>query len=247
MSFLDRVAAEKHKEVEALLQSPWPETSQAPAPRSLAAALKAPPFSAIAEIKRSSPSQGPIRPGADPIEIASDYRDSGASALSILTDAPHFGGHIDDLKAVRGSVELPLLRKDFLVHPIQVHEARAAGADAVLLIVAMLSIEQLKTLASEASNLGMDTLVEVHTADELEVALEIEAPIIGVNSRDLKTMEIDLSRAETLLSTIPSHVVRVAESGIHTPAHRDRMIKAGAQAGFAISERVARSEMRDER
>ncbi len=230
MSFLERISIEKRKEVERLLEAPWPDTTAAPQPRSLAAALQSAPFGAIAEIKRRSPSQGPIRPNADAAEIATSYAAAGAAALSILTDNPHFGGHISDVKAVRDCVDLPLLRKDFLLHPVQVHQARAAGADAVLLIVAMLSIEELRTLAAEAASLGMESLVEVHTPTELAVALEVKAPIIGVNSRDLKTMDIDLSRAEALLSDIPSHVVRVAESGIHTPAQRDRMIQAGAQA-----------------
>ncbi|MEE2752190.1 MAG: indole-3-glycerol phosphate synthase TrpC [Myxococcota bacterium] len=230
MSFLERISIEKQAEVERLLAAPWPDTTTAPTPRSLAKALQASQFGAIAEIKRCSPSQGPIRPDADPAEIATGYAAAGAAALSVLTDAPHFGGHISDLKTVRDCVDIPVLRKDFLLHPVQLHEARAAGADAVLLIVAMLSIETLTDLASEAASLGMDSLVEVHTPHELAVALEIEAPIIGVNSRDLKTMDIDLARAESLLSDIPDHVVRVAESGIHTPAHRDRMKDAGAHA-----------------
>lgn len=230
MSFLDRVSIEKVAEVERLLAKPWPDTTDAPAPRSLAKALRSPGLVAIAEIKRRSPSQGPIRPNADATEIALAYAAAGAGALSILTDQPHFGGQLSDLQAVRAHVELPLLRKDFLLHPIQIHEARAAGADAILLIVAMLSTEVLQSLYSEARILGMDALVEVHTQEELQVALEIKASIIGVNSRDLKTMEVDLARSESLLASIPSGVVRVAESGIHTPTDRDRMLEAGADA-----------------
>jgi indole-3-glycerol phosphate synthase len=230
VSFLDQISLEKKAEVERLLGKPWPDITTSPPPRSLARALRSPGLVAIAEIKRCSPSQGPICPDADAAEIACAYAAAGASALSVLTDKPHFGGHISDLQTVRSSVELPILRKDFLLHPIQIHEARAGGADAVLLIVAMLSVENLQSLHAEAHRLGMDALVEVHTQEELQVALNIEAPIIGVNSRDLKTMEIDLSRTESLLSQIPSEVIRVAESGIHTQADRDRMFAAGADA-----------------
>ncbi|MCB9745890.1 MAG: indole-3-glycerol phosphate synthase TrpC [Alphaproteobacteria bacterium] len=228
MSFLDRIAPEKWQEVAALRAAP--PSPAGPPIRSLVDALRAPGLSALAEVKRRSPSRGDIRPGADAAEIARSYVAHGAAAISVLTDGPHFGGSLADLTAVRQAVPVPVLRKDFLVDPIQVAEARAYGADAVLLIVAMLSPNQLAELLSAARELGMQALVETHDAAELEVALTAGARVVGVNNRDLKALQIDLATCERLLPTVPPGVVKVAESGLSSPAHLARMQAAGADA-----------------
>ena len=230
MSFLSQIAKEKEAEVAALLDRGLPKALGAPPVRSLAAALRAPGLSAIAEIKRRSPSQGELRAAADPAAIALDSQAKGAAAISVLTDGPHFGGSIEDLRAVRSAVDLPVLRKDFLLHPAQLHESRAAGADAVLLIVAMLEAPLFRLLFYAAEGLGMEVLVEVHDKEELALALECGATIIGVNNRNLATLEVDLAVAEQLIPTIPTDRVRVAESGIQEADDSQRMARAGADA-----------------
>jgi len=230
VSFLDVVAEEKALEVARLRAGPLPDPHRAPTPRSLAAALSAPGLSAIAEVKRCSPSQGAIRPDADAAAIARGYEQAGAAAISVLTDGPHFGGSLADLAAVRDAVGCPVLRKDFLVDPIQVLESRTAGADAVLLIVAMLSDRQLLELLASARETGLEALVEIHTAEELDRAVAAGSEILGVNSRNLADLTIDLGRAEALIALAPAHAIRVAESGLHTPADLERMAQAGASA-----------------
>jgi len=230
VSFLDAVAKEKGLEVAQLKAGPLPDPHRAPTPRSLAAALSAPGLSAIAEVKRRSPSQGTIRPDADAAAIARGYEQAGAAAISVLTDGPHFGGSLADLAAVRDAVACPVLRKDFLVDPIQVLEARTAGADAVLLIVAMLSDRQLRELLASARETGMEALVEIHTAAELDRAVAAGAEIVGVNSRNLADLTIDLARAEALIQQAPADVLRVAESGLYSRADLERMATAGAHA-----------------
>ena len=229
MTFLDRVRREKEAEVDALLANPPSLESLSPT-RSLFAALTGSGISAIAEIKRRSPTHGDIRPGADPVEIARQYESAGASALSMLTDGPHFGGSLSELRAVREAVSIPVLRKDFLIHPLQIDEARNAGADAVLLIVAMLSDQELKTMLERSHTLGMDALVEVHDAVELQRALRCPAKIIGINNRDLKSLKIDLAHAEKLLPRCDGDRIRVAESGIFNREDVLRMQSAGADA-----------------
>lgn len=227
-SFLDRIRPEKEAEVAALLAAP-PTPLQTPV-RSLSKALRAPGLSAIAEIKRSSPSRGEIRPGADPVAIARSYEAAGAAAISVLTDRPHFGGTLQDLEAVRDAVELPVLRKDFLIHRVQLDQARAHGADAALLMVSMLSPAELGSMLAHAHDLGLECLVEAHSAEELQIALDSGAQIVGVNNRDLHTLNIDLAVCEALLPTLPPEVVAVAESGVHRRADAVRMEKAGAHA-----------------
>ena len=229
MSFLQQVRQEKQREVDALLQNP-PMLQNRSSLRSLKTALSSEGVAAIAEIKRRSPTRGPIRPGSKPAEIAVQYEAYGACAISMLTDTPHFGGRLEELEEVRQSIQLPVLRKDFLIHPIQVDESYAAGADAVLLIVAMLSDSELSALLKRSEDLGMDTLVEVHDAAELERALATSAPIIGVNNRNLKSLEIDLAQAEELLPMCPEDRIRVAESGLFFKEDVDRMVSAGADA-----------------
>jgi indole-3-glycerol phosphate synthase len=206
---------------------------QVPPARSLARALgreAGGPVRVLAEIKRASPSAGPIRADADPALIARDYAAGGAAALSVLTDRRYFDGDLRFLAAVRPVVELPLLRKDFMIDPYQVVEALAAGADAVLLIVAALDDALLAELHATATRLGMDALVEVHDAAEAERALAIGARLIGVNHRDLRTFAIDLGLTAAIAPMLPAGTVLVAESGLRTPADVARVAAAGADA-----------------
>ena len=175
-------------------------------------------LSIIAEVKRSSPSKGALATIADPAGLAKVYESAGASVVSVLTERRRFGGSLDDLDAVRERVSIPVLRKDFMVDEYQFYEARAHGADLVLLIVAALSSQQLRDFASLAKELGMQALVEVHTEDEMIRALEISPAIVGVNSRNLKTLEVDPQVFAALLPMIPKNVIAVAESGISTRA-----------------------------
>jgi len=180
-------------------------------------------MSVIAEVKRSSPSKGDLAQIADPAKLAEKYQTAGASAISVLTEQRRFKGSLADLIAVRNAVELPILRKDFMVDEYQFFEARAYGADLVLLIVAALSKSQLRDYLSLTEELGMSALVEIHTLDELEDAMAIEPKIIGVNARNLKTLEVDINLFDELIPRIPSELVRVAESGI---ANRSQVVAA---------------------
>ncbi len=205
------------------------------------ALLAAPPPAVIAEIKRRSPSKGLIRQDFDPVACAEAYAAAGAAALSILTDEHYFGGQLDDLAKVRRAVSLPLLRKDFVVDAYQIDEARVAGADAVLLIVAALEAPALLRLAERARALGLDVLVEVHDEQELAVALGAGANLIGVNNRDLRTFEVDLGVTERIARQLPGQgeAVLVAESGIAGPGDIQRLEKAGASA-FLVGESLMR-------
>ena len=194
----------------------------------------------IAEVKRSSPSKGNLAPISDPAALAEKYQEAGAAAVSVLTEQRRFGGSLADLDAVRSRIEIPVLRKDFMVDEYQFLEARAHGADIVLLIVAALSKSQLKDFYDLASELGMASLVEVHTQSELESAMDISPRIVGVNSRNLKTLEVSSSVFEELIPTIPSSVIRVAESGISTRADVAQAQKAGATA-ILVGESLVKS------
>jgi indole-3-glycerol phosphate synthase len=199
--------------------------------RSFAAALRAPGLSVIAEHKRSSPSAGLISdPPRELPEVVGAYERAGAAALSILTEGPNFGGSLDDLRAARAAVALPLLRKDFIVERYQVHEADAAGADAILLIVAGLDRPTLAELHALARELELAVLVEVHDERELERALKLEAEVIGVNNRDLTTLRVDTERTYALRASIPEGHVVVAESGFSQPAQLVRLAEAGIDA-----------------
>ncbi len=192
----------------------------------------------IAEVKRRSPSQGMINPDLDPVTHAAAYASAGASAISVLTDGPYFGGSLDDLRAIAARVRVPLLRKDFIIDPLQVAEARAAGASAVLLIVRALTPARLSELTCAAHDWGLATLVEVHDADELAIALAGDAPVIGVNSRNLDTFEIDVASAWALIGRIPADRVVIAESGMANQADVRRAVEAGADGvliGTALS------------
>jgi indole-3-glycerol phosphate synthase len=200
------------------------------APGRLREALSAPGIGVIAEIKRRSPSAGQLRATVDVPSIASAYEQGGACALSVLTEGPHFGGSLEDLRAARAACGLPILRKDFVVDPFQLHEAVTAGADAVLLIVAALPIERLAELRAKAATLALDALVEVHDERELDVALEIGAEIVGVNNRDLRDFSVDVERTFTLLERMPDGVTVVSESGIESPDQLRRLQEAGVDA-----------------
>ncbi len=194
----------------------------------------------IAEVKRSSPSKGNLAPISDPAALAEKYQEAGAAAVSVLTEQRRFGGSLADLDSVRSRIEIPVLRKDFMVDEYQFLEARAHGADIVLLIVAALSKSQLKDFYDLATELGMASLVEVHTQSELESAMDISPRIVGVNSRNLKTLEVSASVFEELIPTIPSSVIRVAESGISTRADVAQAQKAGATA-ILVGESLVKS------
>lgn len=183
----------------------------------------------IAEFKRASPSAGEIA-DVDLAERARAYEAGGARAISVLTEPTRFGGAMADLEAARLACTLPVLRKDFVVHPVQVIESRAFGADAVLLIAAALTELELKALLSATADLGMDALVETHSREDLDKALATDAPVVGVNARDLETLEVDVDRALGLLPVIPADRLAVLESGVSTREQVDRAIEAGARA-----------------
>lgn len=187
----------------------------------------------IAEVKKASPSKGLIRPNFDPIAIARRYEETGAPAISVLTDEKYFQGKLEYLTQIRQAVGIPLLRKDFIIDPMQVYEARAAGADAILLIVAALSLGHMHELLEVARGLGMAALVEVHTESELCTALSVGADIIGINNRDLQTFETRLETTLELASRVPPDQVLVSESGINTRADVERLMEAGVDAILA--------------
>ncbi|MCX5745529.1 MAG: indole-3-glycerol phosphate synthase TrpC [Proteobacteria bacterium] len=215
----------------------------APPVRGLRAALRQPPgepVRVLAEIKRASPSAWPIRPGADPAEIARAYAAAGAAALSVLTDRQFFDGELGFLARCREAVAIPLLRKDFLIDTYQIAEARAAGADGVLLIVAALSVAKLGELIACADGFGLDVLVEVHDEHEAEVAIAANANLIGVNHRDLRTFTIDMSLTGVIAPMVPPGTVLVAESGIKVTADLQLLGAVGAHA-VLVGEQLMRA------
>lgn len=236
---LTRILAAKRKEVaEARARIPDADirrrAAQADPPRgfhaSMRRAIEAGRPAIIAEIKRASPSRGLIRSDFDPAGIAKSYEANGASCLSILTDREFFGGSSDDLRAARAACRLPVLRKDFIVEPYQVYEARSWGADCILLIMDAAPDETLVKLAALAREVGMDVLVECHDGAQLERALGIDTPLIGVNNRDLRTFETRLETTLDLLPRVPAGKTLVTESGIADPSHVERLKAAGVSA-----------------
>ena len=212
----------------------------APPRRDFAAALAAPGRRIVAEVKRASPSLGRIRDDFDPVAIAAGYASAGAAAISVLTEPRFFDGSLDYLAAIRERVDIPLLRKDFLFEPYQVYEARAAGADAFLLIAAILRTEVIRELVALGREMDMTALVEVHTAEQLERALAADATVIGINNRDLDTFVTTLETGLALLGSVPSGRTVVIESGLKTTADLARFEAAGVRA-FLIGETFMRA------
>jgi indole-3-glycerol phosphate synthase len=223
-------------ELEALLEHRPSEST-----RPFSEALTRPGVSVIAEHKRRSPSAGTIREGATVSEIVQAYERGGAAALSILTEPFHFAGTLDDLREARAASTLPVLRKDFIVDPYQLYEAAAAGADAILLIVAALEPQQLDYLLREAGALDLDALVEVHDERELEQALEVEADVLGLNNRDLADFSVDIERTYELLSDVPAGKTVVSESGFSTRDQLDELERVGVDA-VLIGETLMRAD-----
>jgi indole-3-glycerol phosphate synthase len=210
--------------------------------RSFRDALSGPGIAVIAEFKRCSPSAGALRAHADVAEIARAYERGGADALSVLTEGPNFGGSLDDLRLARASCALPALRKDFIVDPYQLYEARLAGADAVLLIVAALSPSELEALHRLARELALAALVEIHDASELGVALDAGAEVLGINNRDLRDFTVEVERTFALLELIPPGVSVVSESGISSPEQLARLERAGV-AAVLVGESLMRAPL----
>jgi indole-3-glycerol phosphate synthase len=199
------------------------------------------PPALIAEVKRASPSAGMIAEDVNPSVLARAYQAGGAAAVSVLTEPRYFQGSLADLQAVRSSVSIPVLRKDFLIHPSQVIEARASGADAVLLIVAALTGAQLRALLEAAADVGLATLVETHSDEDLRRALDSDAKLIGVNARDLETLEVDVAGALARVGRVPDDRISVLESGISTRANVDAALEAGASA-ILVGEALMRAD-----
>lgn len=241
---LERIIAYKKDEVSALRQRFSRESLEAAADcappvsgfaAALARAATSRTNALICEIKRRSPSAGEILPGADPVEIARDYEAGGAACLSVLTDGPSFGGSLDDLDRIRRAVRLPLLRKDFMIDPLQVIEARAHGADCILIILSAVDDSLAGELHGVADSLGMDVLIETHDENEMERALRLPSPLIGVNNRDLKRMVTDLGTTERLAGMLDPGRLLIAESGISSAGDILRLRRAGARC-FLIGE-----------
>ena len=216
------------------------QLAQAPSVIDAHPRLTADPMTIIAEVKRSSPSKGALAAIESPASLAARYEEAGAAVVSVLTEKRRFGGSLEDLIEVRKAISTPILRKDFMVDEYQFFEARAAGADVVLLIVAALSKNQLKDYYDLATELGMAVLVETHTEQEIEDAMVINPRIVGVNARNLKTLEIDLAAFSRLIPMIPAEVIRVAESGISQRSEVEIAHNAGAQA-ILVGETLVKS------
>lgn len=243
MGFLEDICEQKRAEV-ASRRKVMPASALAPHPAArrhgFLESLSRPGIRLVCEVKRASPSEGAIAGDDDIVKRAHTYRAGGAAAISVLTDGLHFGGSLDDLRTLREEVSVPLLRKDFVVDAYQVAEAESAGANAVLLIVAALDQPHLRDLYQEIRGRGMEALVEVHDARELERAVDLGARVIGINNRNLKTLEVDLATCRALLPTLPGDCVGVAESGISSYAEVEELHELGARA-FLIGTSLMRS------
>lgn len=228
---LDAVVARKRAEVELLradAEALWARATSAPAPHGFRAALH--DGCVIAEMKRRSPSGGMLQPDLDPVSTALAYAEAGAAAISVLTDGPDFGGSLDDLAAARAAAGLPILCKDFIVDALQVAQARASGADAVLLIVSVLGRVGLRECLEAAAGAGLDALVEVHDESEAALAVDHGARLVGINNRDLRSLTTDLGTFSRLRPLLPNGVTVVAESGVRTADDCARMVEQGATA-----------------
>ncbi|RLL42046.1 indole-3-glycerol phosphate synthase TrpC [Oceanobacillus piezotolerans] len=232
MTILDKILVEKRKEVTELVKQTFdqiPEKLTVPSFKEQVDASST--VQIISEIKRASPSKGDINQGVDPITQAKQYEANGASAISVLTDKAFFNGTIDDLKAVREVVDIPILCKDFVIHPVQIDQAQAAGANIILLIVAALNDEDLRSLYNYAIERQLEVLVEVHNEEEMERALKLQPDIIGINNRNLKTFEVDIATTERLASMVTNpEILLISESGMRTQEDVIRVRDVGAEA-----------------
>ena len=244
---LDTIVARKKQEVISLRQRGLPQMKKAVAPpRGFIRALTiAPGVAIIAEAKKASPSKGVIQPDFDPVRIARKYREGGAQCLSVLTDVDFFQGALAYIPLVREAVELPVLRKDFIIDPLQIEEAHAVGADAILLIAAILDVGQLREFRLLAESLGMDVLVEVHDERDLESALAAESRLIGINNRNLNDFSVSLETTFRLLQQIPDGIPVVSESGISSVDDMRRLKAAGVKAAL-IGESLMRAGQQDQ-
>ena len=248
MTILDKIIQEKRLEVERLLvQEIELQEERTPRPSLFKKLYEADRLQVISEIKRASPSKGLIAEGADPVAQAEIYVNAGAAAISVLTDTPFFKGTFDDLAAVANHVEIPLLCKDFIIHEVQIDRAKSAGASVILLIVAALTEQELIKLDAYAIAAGLEVLVEVHDAEELERAIAIDAKLIGVNNRDLRTFKVDLKKTEEIAALFPFHEERVliSESGIWEAEDAQFVSDVGAR-GILVGESLMRSGNVDE-
>jgi indole-3-glycerol phosphate synthase len=247
-TILDQIVADKRLELAAAKERVSESElehrlakSESTTPRGFRAALEATPFvRVIAEVKRKSPSAGAIHAGADAAGVAKTYAEAGAACISVLTDGPHFGGSLDDLRAVRAAVDVPLLRKDFILERYQVLEARLAGADAVLLIAEILDDATLTSLLRETHNLGMDALAECYDAENVSRLVDAGAKLIGINNRDLRSFEVRLEQTLELAKRVPMGVTLVSESGIRTRADVERLAADKVKA-ILVGETLMRS------
>ncbi len=236
-TILDRIVADKRDELASArttlsLAEVQARARAAPAVRLFSSALRGPGVALIAEVKKASPSRGLLRADFDPIQLARAYAEAGAAVISVLTDAQHFQGSLADLRSIHDALPdgPPLLRKDFVFDEYQIYEARSAGADALLLICAILEKQLLGELLTCAKSLGMDALVEVHDERELEAAVSTGAEVVGINNRDLRSFAVDLSTTERLAPLVPGSTTLVAESGIFTRGHIRRLEACGVNA-----------------
>jgi indole-3-glycerol phosphate synthase len=249
-SVLDEILAGVREDVAARQQQrPFEQIRElaaaTPPARDAFGLLRSPGVGVIAEVKRSSPSKGQLAEIPDPAKLAGEYAAGGARCISVLTESRWFGGSLEDFDAVRAAVDVPLLRKDFVISPYQVHEARAHGADLVLLIVAALEQNALVGLLDRVESLGMCALVEVHTEEEADRALAAGARVIGVNARNLRTLEVDRSVFERIAPGLPNNVVKIAESGVRGPHDLIRYASAGADAVLVGEGLVTHKSPRD--
>ena len=244
---LDKICKDKRvhvkaKKAETSLADIKARATDSDKPRGFINALKANPgISLISEVKKASPSKGVIREDFDPVAIAQIYEENGASCLSVLTDEPYFQGHDDYFAAIRQAVKLPMLRKDFMIDEYQIYESRALGADCILIIMACLSDDQAKALYDLSIDLGMDVLVEVHDEEELERSILLNPAMVGVNNRNLKTLEVSHDTGLALSQKLPENVLRIAESGIYTSGDLKKFLDHG-YAGFLVGESLMRED-----
>jgi indole-3-glycerol phosphate synthase len=237
-TILDRIVARKIEEL-AALPAGYSATRSSP-PRDFAAALRKDSVALIAEVKHASPSKGVLIEGFDPVALGTAYAANGAAAISVLTDRDFFQGSLDDLRAVRSAVDVPCLRKDFIIDERQIAEAHAANADAILLIVAILDDARLRDLHAAIGDAGLTALIETHTEAEMERALRLSPRLIGINNRDLHTFSIDLDVTRRLARLVPPDVTLVAESGIFSVADAETVAAAGAHA-ILVGESIVKS------